>query len=113
MIAWSRLRRLFVLSENKILVILAFLVGLLTGVAAWGFIRLIDGARFWPINAGTPRWVLLIPAAGGLLCGLVAHYGDPAVRGTGTSEVMYALRRKDGVITGRYTFFKTLASLFT
>jgi len=107
------LHRLVVPSENKILVILAFLVGLLTGVAAWGFIRLIEWVRFWPIDAGTPRWVLLIPAAGGLLCGLVVQYAEPLARGTGTSDVIYALRRRDGLIPGRYTFFKTLASLFT
>lgn len=122
MIAWARLLDLFKFSENKVRIALTVLVGLITGVAAWGFIRLIEWIQFWPAIPGQTKFflwpinrflIVTIPAAGGLLCGLVLRYGDASVKGTGTADFTYALRRKGGHIPGRFTFFKTLASLLS
>ena len=116
------LRRFITLSDNKLSTALAFVVGMLTGVAAWGFIRLIEKVQFWPpvpgeshfLGVPVSRWMIVaIPALGGLICGWIVQYWAPAAKGTGTADVIYALRRKGGKISPRYTFFKTLASIFT
>ena len=121
-IMFGRFRAFVSPSENKTLLGLACLVGVGTGGAAGLFIRLVELVQFWPATAGqtklfsvTLTWPLLvaIPALGGLLCGAVLRYLDPAVKGTGTPEILHAIRRKGGHIGGRYTAVKTLASLFT
>jgi len=122
LIAWSRLHRIVVPSENKSLIALSFVVGLVTGVSAWAFIRLIEVVQFWPPVPGQTKFfgltlnrllIVALPAVGGLLCGLVVQYLAPSAKGTGTSDLMYALRRKGSHIPWRYTFFKTIASVFT
>jgi CIC family chloride channel protein len=122
MISWSRLLSLFRLSENKILMLLALIVGLVTGLSAWLFIRAIELIQFWPPAAGKSLFlgwpmnrflIVAIPAMGGLLCGLVIQYGSATAKGTGTADIMYALRRKGGHLSARHTFFKIIASLFT
>jgi CIC family chloride channel protein len=119
---WCRVRLLFSPTENQGLLLLSGLVGVGTGAAAGLFIRLVDLVQFWPAVDGRARlfsltltWPLLltIPALGGLLCGAVLKYLDPAVKGTGTPEILFAIRRKGGHIGGRYTAVKTLASVFT
>src|ERR1700733_11391910 len=108
MVAWSSLPRLLKASENKLLMALSLLVGLVTGVAAWLFIRILEISQFWPAVPGQSHFlgmtlnrflIVLIPTVGGFLCGLVVQYGSTAAKGTGTSEIMYALRRKNGYIS--------------
>jgi len=122
MVTWSRLLHMFRASENKMLLALSVVVGLTTGVAAWIFIRAIEIAQFWPAIPGQSVFmgitlnrflIVLIPTVGGLLCGLVVQYGSPTAKGTGTADILFALRHKEGVLSGRHTFFKSLASLFT
>lgn len=122
MIAWSRLRHLFTSSENNLVLFLAFVVGGGTGIAAWAFIRLIELVQFWPPISGESRFlfltvnrflIVLIPGLGGLLCGLVVQYFAPSAKGTGTADLMYALRRQSGNVDGKHTLFKTIASIFT
>ncbi len=121
MIAWSKLLRLVRFTETKLLFALALLVGLGTSVSAWAFIRLIETVEFWPSHPGESRFlgiavgrllIFLIPTIGGLLAGLALLW-DPNAKGTGTADLMYALRRKDGKISPRYTVIKTIASIFT
>lgn len=62
----------------------ALMVGLLTGVGVWVFkwlIELLRGLAFGRLNGW---WVALVPMAGGLVVGLVAHYlvGDEKLHGT-------------------------------
>lgn len=119
---WLRARPYLSLTDNQGLLLLSGLVGVGTGAAAGLFIRLVEVVQFWPAVEGHGRlfsltltWPLLlaIPALGGLLCGAVLKYLDPAVKGTGTPEILFAIRRKGGLISGRYTAVKTLASVFT
>ena len=123
MIAWSLPHHIFKSSDNiKVLMAMALVVGLVTGVVAWLFIRALEIAPFWPAVPGQSHFfgitinrflIVVIPAVGGLLAGLVLRYGTQAARGTGTADIMYALRRKGGHLSIRDTFFKALASLFT
>jgi chloride channel protein, CIC family len=122
MINWSRLRPLATSFDNKLGLLLAFVVGGSTGVAAWLFIRLIELSQYWPAVPGqTPFWfgtvnrflIVAVPATGGLLCGLILQYFSPSAKGTGTADLMYSLRRQGGLVDGKQAFFKTLASIFT
>lgn len=109
-------------TNGRALLPLAGLIGAGTGGAAGLFIRLVDAVQFWPAVGGrgkllslTLTWPLLlaIPALGGLLCGAVLRYLDSSVKGTGTPEILLAIRRKGGHIRARYTAAKILASVFT
>jgi CIC family chloride channel protein len=104
------------------LLLLSAATGVAAGAAAGLFIRLVEVVQFWPAIDGRGRlfsWtlgrpaLLLIPALGGLLCGLVLEFVDPGVKGTGTPETLLAIRRKGGRIGARYTAAKVLASAFT
>ncbi|MDE2509886.1 MAG: chloride channel protein, partial [Elusimicrobia bacterium] len=97
-------------------------VGLATGAASALFLMLYEAVRFWPAEPG--RTVLLgvvltrpllvaLPALGGLLCGLIVARFEPAARGTGTPELLHALRAKGPPLRARYAAWKTLASVFT
>jgi CIC family chloride channel protein len=122
MVTWSRLLHVFRASENKMLLALSVVVGLSTGVAAWVFIRAIEISQFWPAVPGASVFlgitlnrllIVLIPTLGGLLCGLVVQFGSPSAKGTGTADILYSLRHQEGVLSGRHTLCKALASLFT
>src|SRR5579885_1383436 len=119
---WGRLRALAAPSRNKGLLALSCLVGAGTGVGAGLFLRLVEAVQFWPAWPGeqkvfgvtlTAPLLVAIPALGGLLCGAVLQFFEPAAKGTGTPDILHAIRRKGGHIGGRYTFFKTIASVFT
>lgn len=122
MIAWSRLRSFATSFDHARSLILSFIVGGSTGIAAWAFIKLIEIVRFWPPQPGHSHflfwtlnrvWIVLIPALGGLLCGLVVQYLSPSAKGTGTVDLLYSLRRQGGLVNAKQTILKTLASLFT
>ncbi|MFI5349041.1 MAG: chloride channel protein [Elusimicrobiota bacterium] len=100
----------------------AALIGFGAGAASALFLRLYEAVRFWPADAGRTRlfsvtltWPLLvmIPALGGLLCGWIVQRFEPGARGTGTPELLHALRAKGPPLRARYAAWKTLASLFT
>lgn len=57
--------------------------------------------------------VLLLPAFGGLIAGLISHYLCRDASGTGTDEMINAFHFKEGKINTRIPFFKGVATLFT
>ncbi len=102
--------------------LLALVLGLIVGVVTWMFLALIERVQFWPAYHDRARlfgwtinrfWIVAIPGIGGLLTGLLLQFWESSAGGTGTAELIYALRRKSGRIAGRYTVFKALASVFT
>jgi H+/Cl- antiporter ClcA len=54
--------------------------------------------------------ILLVPAAGGLIIGLIARYGSEGVRGHGIPEVIEAVHRKDSVVPLRLAILKPLSA---
>ncbi len=92
--------------EHVVLALLAIVVGAATGFAVIGLregILLVqeilyqtDAERFFYYVEDHPWWlVVLTPAAGGLLVGLIVHYTLPGRHAQGIAEVIeaYALRR--------------------
>jgi len=98
-------------------VVLAALVGISGGLGAvffrWLIISLQNvfftgGAAVLP---GLGRYyIILVPAAGGILVGLLITFGASEAKGHGVPEVMYAMAEKGGRIRPRVVAVKTLAS---
>jgi CIC family chloride channel protein len=112
----SHLLQFLGLSVGQAMLLFAGTVGLASGAAAAFFYQLINVSvrvfllaqptttSFWRV-AG----VVLTPAVGGLVCGVLLHYFAPDARG-GVSEVIDALLHRGGYIRSRVGFFKALAS---
>lgn len=107
---------------DRLLTTLALGVGLVTGFGAIGFAALVDwvveltfgDAAPWLRDfAGTDWLLLLLPASGALLTGLIVYHFAPEAEGHGVPEVMYAISRKGGRIRLRVAGTKAIASALT
>ena len=115
-----RLRFRFLESYHTLMVFLAVLVGLLGGLCAVGFRKFIQFVQVqaWQMPAFTleglrahPPWqLILIPAAGGLLVGLITHFFAREAKGHGVPEVMEAVMLRGGRIRARVVLAKLVAS---
>ncbi|MFI5345484.1 MAG: chloride channel protein [Elusimicrobiota bacterium] len=110
------------LREIPLLLAAAAVAGLAGGAASAAFLRLYEAVQFWPAVAGSTKLfsvtltrplLVAIPALGGLLCGWIVQRFEPGARGTGTPELLHALRAKGPPLRARYAAWKTLASVFT
>ena len=119
---WSVVRSPIRAAEMPVLLASAAAAGAGTGAAAALFLRLYEAVRFWPAHAGQARLfsvplsaplLVAIPALGGLACGWIVQRFEPAARGTGTPELLHALRARGAPIRAGYAGWKTLASVFT
>ncbi len=109
--------------EYIFLLSIAAVIGLLGGASAivfdWtiqlfqhGFWSTSDPGVEWLREA--PRWrILLAPAAGGLLVGLITTFLVAEAKGHGVPEVIKAVALKGGRIRGRVAVAKTVASAIT
>ncbi|MCK5272505.1 MAG: chloride channel protein, partial [Sedimentisphaerales bacterium] len=100
------------------LTILAVVIGALTGLGSVAFTKLIELAHdlcYSPEGLYGGRGILLIllPAAGALLVGLITYYFAREARGHGVPEVMDAIARKDSVIRPRVALAKAVSSALT
>ncbi len=116
----SRLRDAARESEHIYMVAIAALIGLLAGFGAVGFRKLIDFVNWVALGqgpvtlehlAGLPRWwMVLAPAGGGLIVGLITYRFAREARGHGVPEVMEAVALRGGRIRPRVVIAKMLAS---
>ncbi len=60
-----------------------------------------------------PYLLIVIPALGGLLSGLIVYTLAPETEGDGTDAVIGVFHRKRGIIRGRVPIIKTIASAIT
>ncbi|BBO84975.1 chloride channel protein [Desulfosarcina ovata subsp. sediminis] len=103
------------------LLIVAVLIGVLTGFLAVGFryLLLVASRLCWhdplDIIGGATQlpWiaVILIPLSGGLLVGPIVSKLAPETRGAGVPEVIHAVASKQGIIRHRTTFYKILSTV--
>lgn len=109
------------------------LVGLVSGLGAVAFLVLLElmiegvlgdvmGLRPPPTGEGTPHpvsypslwWlVLLVPAVGGLISGLLVFTWAPEAEGHGTDALIRAFHRGGGQIRARVPLIKGVASIVT
>ena len=101
--------------ENQVFLILALVIGALTGLAVVAFILLTErlGGRLYPVS-GAPWRRLLFPIAGSLGVGYLLFRYFPNARGSGVPQTKAALYARQGRITLRTVlgkFFCTSATL--
>jgi CIC family chloride channel protein len=117
------------------MIALCALVGVVAGIGAIVFYVLLDLCRvffleylagYHPLPPGgeSPlfslpvtelrRWVLLlVPAVGGLISGMLVYWIAPEAEGHGTDAAIYAFHYKAGQVRARVPLVKTVASAFT
>ncbi|HTX66951.1 MAG TPA: chloride channel protein [Opitutaceae bacterium] len=103
------------------LAVLAALVGAAAGLSAWVLYSMIAFASnliflhrwSWAYHDVTHHllggWVLIVPALGGLVVGLMAKYGTPKIRGHGIPEAMEAVLFNRSRIAPRVAVLKPLS----
>ncbi|MCA9002175.1 MAG: chloride channel protein, partial [Planctomycetes bacterium] len=107
-------------------VLLSGLLGVFAGVVGWLFKLLIHFCRHWSFEAPTgihtegldhvdwgSWWIVLIPAAGGLLVGIITYTLAPEAEGHGTDSVIRAFHRQKGIMRKRIIALKALTSAIT
>ncbi len=113
------LRSSFLPSQNY-LIILAVVVGILTGYGSVGFVKFLhmiaDFARGQVASALAifgPAQLVLLPAIGGLMVGPLINRFAKEAKGHGVPEVMTALATRGGRIRKRVVMVKVIASSLT
>jgi CIC family chloride channel protein len=108
------------LPEQNYLIILAVVIGVLTGLGSVGFIYLLrivaDFARndvSEMLSFFGPAQIVLLPAIGGLLVGPLVQRFAREAKGHGVPEVMTALSTRGGHIRKRVVTVKVIASSLT
>lgn len=119
--ALSFLERFGIRGTNALL-LMAAVVGIVTGLGAIGFTALIRyfNRLFFGMTdqflssalggAGFHYWTPIVPMLGGLLVGPIVYYFAKEAKGHGVPEVMNAVARLGGVIRPRVALAKTVAS---
>ena len=107
-------------SSDVLFLTTALVVGVATGAWAVLFRYLIKWNSYvffeWipeVTKDGGKAYIVLVPAFGGLLVGLLIHYFAKEAKGAGVPEVMEAVALKSGFIRPRVILVKTLASSIT
>jgi CIC family chloride channel protein len=101
--------------EGQVFLVLALVIGALTGLAVVAFILLTErmGMRLYPVG-GAPWRRLLFPVVGSLGIGYLLYRYFPNARGSGVPQTKAALYAREGRITLRTVlgkFFCTSATL--
>ncbi len=133
----ERFRRIFDLESTGRIVFYSAVVGVVAGLGASAFYVALDYTQhlcleqiegYRPPKAGSERkteadnhyqlpqnwlWVLLVPTAGGLACGLLVFSLAPEAEGHGTDAMVRAFHRLRGVIRARVPLIKAVASVLT
>src|SRR5580658_1008566 len=93
--------------EGQVILILALVIGALTGLVVVAFILLTErmGMRLYPVG-GSPWRRLLFPVAGSLGIGYLLFRYFPYARGSGVPQTKAALYARDGFISLRTVFGK-------
>lgn len=115
-----RMAKKYRFSETTVLILLASIVGMSTGLGAVLFIRLIVAAKgiffgssvelVHQVYSNLQYWEILIPAFGGLLVGPIVYGYAKEAKGHGVPEVMEAVALKGGLIRPRVAVAKAVAS---
>jgi chloride channel protein, CIC family len=100
--------------EDQLLVVLALVVGALTGAVVVAFILLTErlGMRLYPVGSDAWRRVL-IPVLGSLGMGYLLVRYFPDARGSGVPQTKAALFAREGVITAGTIFGKFFCTAAT
>ncbi len=87
--------------------VLTAMIGLVTNVAFYGR---VSTAFVSPAAHHLGPWVIAVPALGGLVVGVMARWGSPAIRGHGIPEAMEQVLLNQSRIPPRVTFLKPISA---
>ncbi|HXE20832.1 MAG TPA: chloride channel protein [Rhodoferax sp.] len=100
--------------------VLMLLINLITDICFYGRVSdvLGPGARHGsfvlsPADNHLGAWVILLPAIGGLVAGIMARWGSRAIQGHGIPEAMEQILTNESKIPARITWLKPLSAAFT
>jgi len=109
--------------ETEVTFFWAAVIGALAGLTSPAFHVMIDGVKLFftgsraPLAetaAGLDPWQrILVPTAGGLLAGLILHFGVRFSRGKKSADYMEAVTLGDGVIRSRPALVRIASSIFS
>ena len=99
--------------------LLMLMINLITDLSFYGRVSDVIGptARrgsfvLSPANNHLGAWVILIPAIGGLIAGMMARWGSRAIQGHGIPEAMEQILTNESNIPARITWLKPVSSAF-
>lgn len=95
------------LAAGLVAQILLALIGLITNLCFYG--RLTP-QFLSPAENQLGLFVIIVPALGGVIVGLMARFGSEAIRGHGIPEVMEQILRNQSRIRPRLTFLKPISA---
>jgi H+/Cl- antiporter ClcA len=95
------------LAAGLIAQILLRLIGLITNLSFYGRLTTQFAS---PTGNHLGLFVIVVPAIGGLIVGLMARYGSEGIRGHGIPEVMEQVLRNQSRILPRLTFLKPISA---
>ncbi len=118
--AKRRLWQIIDLQSTAVLMALAIIVGLGTGLAAVVFIKAIGLVTHFSFEQGMPQilaflgpaWIVVIPILGALISGPLIAYWAIEAKGHGVPEVLTAIVMRGGRIRPRVAVVKSIASTF-
>lgn len=109
-------RRLFTISAMAVGVAISisfiakFLMQLIYFITGMSFFGKATIAHITPVENTLGLWVILIPAAGGVIVGFMALYGSKAIRGHGIPEAMEQILTNQSKIKPTITYLKPISS---
>jgi len=86
---------------------LLWLIAIITNISFFGRVSTLSVT---PSQSHFGAWIVLIPAAGGLVIGLMARYGSEKIRGHGIPEALEAILLGGSKIDAKVAIFKPLSS---
>ncbi|SCW83009.1 chloride channel protein [Mucilaginibacter sp. NFR10] len=86
---------------------LIYLINIVTNISFYGT---LDAGFHSPANNHLGLWVIVIPAIGGIIVGIMALYGSKAIRGHGIPEAMEQILVNKSKIKPIITFLKPVSS---
>jgi len=105
--------------------LLGIVVGIAGGLIAEGLLRAINfisnlcfygratSANLSPNIAVLHWWTPFLPAAGGLIVGILIHYFSPEIKGDGIPEAMSVALNNRSIVKARVSVFKPLSAAIT
>lgn len=87
--------------------LLVLLINVITNISFFGR---LSAAESEPVHNSLGLWVILLPALGGIIVGLIAFYGSKAIRGHGIPEAMEQILTNQSKIKPAITFLKPVSS---
>jgi len=111
---WTHIATLVRERENQVFVLLALVIGALTGLVVVAFIVLTEhvGMRIYPVGSAAWRRVVF-PIAGSLGIGYLLFRYFPNARGSGVPQTKAALYARQGTILFRTVFGKFFCTSVT